>query len=212
MPPDLVIPPPLEPPVLTVGVVADTHIPDRFDELHPQVLDGLRRMGAQLILHAGDISTPGVLKELETVAPVVAVRGNRDWLFRGVLPYARRLELAGVPVALMHGRGGGKNYLRDKFYYIRDGYDLDRYRPTLEGAVPDARVVVFGHTHAQEALWIDGRLLFNPGSAAMGAKRGLKPGMGVLYFYSGERVGGHHISLNGYELSGRRWISRKLES
>ena len=65
--------------VRRLGVVADTHIPDRVRSLHPDLLPGLKAANAEVILHAGDICSPVVLAELSQVAPVVAVRGNRDW-------------------------------------------------------------------------------------------------------------------------------------
>lgn len=71
---------------LTVGVVADTHIPDKARWLHPALIPALQRAGVQTILHCGDISAPRVVAMLEQVAPVVAVRGNRDWAFARVLP------------------------------------------------------------------------------------------------------------------------------
>src|SRR5512140_1331262 len=101
-------------PVFVAGVVADTHIPDRAPGMHPQVSTALRQAGVSLILHAGDICTPRGLDELRKIAPVEAVRGNRDWSFIPALPLVRRLELGGVVVALMHGHGGFLNYLRDK--------------------------------------------------------------------------------------------------
>ena len=55
---------------MKIGVVSDTHVPDRAVALHPALLSELRRNKVDLILHAGDISTAGVLQELETIAPV----------------------------------------------------------------------------------------------------------------------------------------------
>src|ERR671926_601645 len=52
-----------------VGVISDTH-----GLVRPQALAALA--GAERIIHAGDIGRPEVLTALETIAPVVAVRGN----------------------------------------------------------------------------------------------------------------------------------------
>jgi Predicted phosphoesterase len=108
----------LENPILTVGVIADTHIPDRARELHPLIIPALLEAKVDLILHAGDISGRGVLEELGKVAPVIAVRGNRDWQFMNTLPLLQKVELANVPVVLMHGHGGYVNYLKDKFLFF----------------------------------------------------------------------------------------------
>jgi putative phosphoesterase len=191
--------------VLMVGVVADTHIPDRALEMHPLVLETLRKERVSLILHAGDISSPQGLVELEQIAPVQAVRGNRDLFFWPVLPLVRRLEINGVVVALMHGHGGWINYLRDKMVYLREGYRLNRYIPKLLNIIPEARVVVFGHTHTAENLMVKGRLIFNPGSANFGSRRGGSPSIGLLRIYPGSQVEGEIIPLLGYRLVQGRW-------
>jgi len=58
-------------PGTVIGVVSDTH-----GLLRPEALRRLR--GVDRIVHAGDIGTPGVLRALEAIAPVTAVRGNND--------------------------------------------------------------------------------------------------------------------------------------
>jgi hypothetical protein len=195
----------LETPLLTVGVIADTHIPDRARALHPQIIPLLEETKVNLILHAGDISGHGVLEELERVAPVKAVRGNRDWLFLNTLPLVLELNLANVPVVLMHGHGGFLNYLRDKYLYMRDGYDFSRYQKKLVKLVPEARVIVFGHTHRIENVVIDGQLWFNPGSASIGFRLGASPSIGVLRFYERGEVKGDVIGLNGFRLQKGTW-------
>ena len=54
-----------------VGVISDTH-----GLLRPEVLKIFS--GVDLIIHAGDIGTLETLAELQSLAPVVAVRGNND--------------------------------------------------------------------------------------------------------------------------------------
>src|SRR5436305_14740183 len=56
-----------------VGVISDTHIP-HFKKLPEVIWEHFA--GAELIVHAGDLSVLSVLDELETLAPVVAVQGN----------------------------------------------------------------------------------------------------------------------------------------
>ncbi|MFN7036305.1 MAG: metallophosphoesterase family protein [Bellilinea sp.] len=101
-----------------VGVIADTHVPDRVDGLHPDLEDILRSEKVDAILHAGDISSPAVLKQLEQIAPVFAVRGNRDWAFRNTLPWSRMLNMGGLRILLTHGQGGLGDYLVDKIWYL----------------------------------------------------------------------------------------------
>lgn len=56
----------------TVGIVSDTH--GRLPLRAYQALAVSDR-----IIHAGDICDPGILRELETLAPVTAVLGNNDF-------------------------------------------------------------------------------------------------------------------------------------
>jgi hypothetical protein len=192
--------------LLTVGVVSDTHIPDRVDRIHPQIIPTFRNAHVDQILHAGDISIPSVLAELEQVAPVLAVRGNRDLIFDHSLPVLRLLDLAGVKVALMHGHGGWISYFKDKLVYYREGYHLERYIPKILNAAPGARVYIYGHTHFPENLWREGKLIFNPGSASSSISRKLFPSVGILRFYAGGAVEGEIIRMVGLRIAYHRWV------
>ncbi len=89
-------------PVLS-GLIADTHVGGDVKNLPPHVREAFK--GVDLILHAGDIYQPRVLDELETIAPVLAARGNGDWAF----PQAHRLKrnhiinVAGLNLGMTHG-------------------------------------------------------------------------------------------------------------
>ena len=165
-----------------VGVVSDTHIPDRRRDLHPGLIPSLREHQVQLILHAGDISAPRVLKELEEVAPVLAVKGNRDIAFGNELPMSRKLEINGYPVLLSHGHMGIASYWQDKFQHIFKGYQLDRYIHRLNQAMPEASVYIFGHSHCSEVIRQSEKLYFNPGSVSIGMPPSLKRSWGLLIF------------------------------
>ncbi len=67
---------------MKVGIISDTH-----DLLRAEVMEALR--GCDMILHGGDISSPGILKQLEQIAPVKAVRGNNDKEWAEGLPLCR---------------------------------------------------------------------------------------------------------------------------
>ena len=64
---------------MKAGILSDTH-----DLLRPEVTDALQ--GCDCILHAGDISSRGILDRLEQIAPVKAVRGNNDYEWAEYLP------------------------------------------------------------------------------------------------------------------------------
>ena len=195
--------------IFTLGVVADTHIPDRANYLHPGLGPALRSAKVDAIFHLCDICVPSVLSELENVAPTTAVRGNRDWLFRRKLSWFEVFEIAGLHVGLVHGHGGWLEYLWDKWYFYRDGYRLERYQKLLLKKIPEANIIIFGHTHCPENIWYKGRLFFNPGSASIESQRGENPTIGLLSFYSNNRVFGKIIKLKGFILKNKHWISKK---
>src|SRR4051812_41297470 len=61
----------------TLAVISDTHLPRGQRRLPDACLERLR--AADLILHAGDLSTLAVLAELQGLGPpVAAVHGNVD--------------------------------------------------------------------------------------------------------------------------------------
>ena len=139
-----------EKPILTIGVVSDTHIPDRVSEIPNELMMRLKEMEVELIFHAGDISIPSVITTLEGIAPVKAVRGNRDLFLLRNLPQELEMDLAGIPFILTHGHGGWINYFLDKFKYIYQGYSFNRYHRLLANHYPNAHVIVYGHTHFAE--------------------------------------------------------------
>jgi hypothetical protein len=192
--------------ILRVGVVADTHVPDRVRSLHPQLIPGLSAAGVSQILHAGDVCVSAVLDQLAQVAPVTAVGGNRDWLFRSRLPLGRFLTIAGTSVALVHGHGGFLPYFKDKWYYLVEGYREARYTKRLHQFAPAAKVIVFGHTHRPVNLWQEDQLFFNPGSASTGPTLSGNPSYGILHFSADGSVLGEIIEMNGARLVNGSWI------
>jgi uncharacterized protein len=182
--------------MITLGVLSDTHIPDRTRHLHPDIVPLFRDAGVQAILHAGDVCTPGVLRQLHDVAPVYAVRGNRDWLLLRDLPLERILEFQGIKIALTHGHGRWWNYLADRVAIAMHGVQISFFRPRLQIAFPDADVIVFGHIHRSLNQWVNGQLIFNPGSPHFPDTPEYKPSVGLLYLEEGMRVRGEIVALS----------------
>ncbi|MBO0779934.1 MAG: metallophosphoesterase family protein [Ktedonobacteraceae bacterium] len=129
-----------------VGVISDTHIP-HFKALPDAIWKHFDNV--ELIIHAGDLSILSVLAELETIAPVVAVQGNveREEVVLK-LPVKREVTIGGCRIGIVHILG-----------------EASRYAQTARREFPNARVVVFGHSHNPYNQEHDGQLLFNPGSA-----------------------------------------------
>ncbi|MBI9047294.1 MAG: YfcE family phosphodiesterase [Anaerolineaceae bacterium] len=151
--------------VKKIAVLSDTHVPDRCREIQKELFAVLENEKVDLILHAGDICTNRVLIQLNIIAPTVAVRGNRDLVFRNKLPWHCDVQINDkFHIGLTHGHGSWKSYWIDKFKHMFIGYQFERYRNITKLLFPEANVIVFGHTHEAE-LKMDGNVLFlNPGS------------------------------------------------
>ncbi len=192
-----------------IGVVSDSHVPDRVSELHPFLLSDLQSNHVQLILHAGDISVKRVLGELAAVAPVLAVAGNRDWLQKRELQQTLALEIYGSRVILTHGHLGMRTYWLDKWEYITHGYHFDRYLKRFEAAFTETRVIVFGHSHHVENRWIDKKLYFNPGSVSWCDSLAPEPYFGLLKFYEDGRIDASLKPLTGAVIRNKKWEINK---
>jgi putative phosphoesterase len=190
-----------------IAVVADTHQPDRVGGLHPRLISMLKDLSPWIILHAGDISQPSVLKELSGVAPIKAVRGNRDWKWLLQLPMEEKLEINGARLILLHGHGNWGHYFADKMDHTLRSYRLARYEKYLTKRFPDADGYVFGHSHFPENTRVRGKLFFNPGSACLGGRRDILPSFGVMRIDADGGLEAEIIPLNGFKIVDQEWVS-----
>jgi putative phosphoesterase len=131
---------------MKIGILSDTHI--RKGRTLPEfVWETLSEV--DVILHAGDIITGSLLKELELLAPVIAVRGNGDWMIEN-LPDKTVFQLGHLKIGMTHGcEGPGQN-------------TPQRALNTFAHDLVD--VIIFGHSHMPYKNYTSGILLFNPGS------------------------------------------------
>ena len=133
---------------MQVAIISDTHLPRGTRRLPDACVARLR--AADLILHAGDVSTVAVLREVEALGPpVAAVRGNVDEAaLAALLPAERTVEAGGARIGMVHDAGPA-------------GRRLERLRERF----PDADAVIFGHSHIPlHERGPDGFQIFNPGS------------------------------------------------
>jgi len=124
-------------PEIRVGLISDTH-----GLLRPEALTELQ--GSDIIIHAGDIGKPEIVRRLAQIAPTFAVRGNidhGDWV--AAFPPTQLVEVG-----------------RLQFFVLHDVAQLE-IDPCKEGFA----AVVFGHSHKSAIETRAGVLLFNPGSA-----------------------------------------------
>jgi len=129
-----------------IGVLSDTHMRS-FGEVPQEVLKALSNV--DLIVHAGDFTTLGVLEGLRQLGEVKAVRGNMDSAeLRSILPEKQLVVIGGKKIGITHGSGapwGIENRVRGMF--------------------DEVDVIIYGHTHKVKNETIGGLLFFNPGQA-----------------------------------------------
>ena len=139
-----------------VGVISDTH-----GLIRPEAIAAL--MGAERIIHAGDIGRPEVLEALQAVAPVVAVRGNNDQkAWAAALPETVIVEVDDL-----------------RLYVLHDVKTLD-----FDPATAGFSAVICGHSHRPRLEQHAGVWFVNPGSA--GPRRFTLPvAVARLYVHEG---------------------------
>ncbi len=122
-----------------IGIISDTH-----GFLHPMAAKALKN--SDLIIHAGDINGPVLLSTLQSIAPVVAIRGNMDkgkWALG--LPETEIVEVGEVLLYVLH--------------------DLNKL--DIDPAAAGFSAVISGHSHHPSCEKTNGVLFLNPGSASL---------------------------------------------
>ena len=132
---------------MLIGLISDTHIPDRARIIPQNVLDAFKDV--DLIIHAGDLTTQSVIEELEEIAPVMAIQGNMDRVAGLDLPKARVIDVDGVSIGVAQG----------EVYPRADTQQLLYLAKQLE-----VNILVTGHSHQPKIEQVEDVLLLNPGS------------------------------------------------
>ena len=149
----------------TIGIISDTH-----GLLRPEAVNALQ--GTDLIIHAGDIGDLHIIDKLETISPVVAVRGNMDNEIRAYkLKRTETVELSGHIVYILH----------------------DVSRLDIEPSAADIRAIIHGHSHRPAIQEYNGVLYINPGSA--GPRRFKLPVTVAVLNIKGEKLDAEIINL-----------------
>ncbi|MDQ6729304.1 MAG: metallophosphatase family protein [Actinomycetota bacterium] len=132
---------------MEIAIISDTHLPKGSRRLPGACLRRLRR--ADLIVHAGDLSTMAVLEQLEACGEVIAVAGNVDDAgVRARLPQTAMVAVGRSRIAVIHDAGPARRRLA-----------------RMRARFPGADAVIFGHSHIPlHERDGDGFQIFNPGS------------------------------------------------
>ena len=121
-----------------IGIISDTHgyVPTAVRKAFEQT---------DLIVHAGDIGRPDVLKTLKHISTLVAVRGNMDFgMWADRLPKTQQIQIGHFSIYVIH----------------------DMRRLDLEPGPAGITAVISGHTHRPAVQEKNGVLFLNPGSAS----------------------------------------------
>jgi putative phosphoesterase len=135
---------------MKIGVISDTHIPLRAKDLPEQIMSVFK--GMDMVIHAGDLEDPEVLKKLKLVCSnVKAVWGNMDpEEVKRSLPEKLVIKAGKYRIGLMHGYGAPANLVNVLLTAFKDdAVDL----------------IIFGHSHCPFNEKRQDILFFNPGSA-----------------------------------------------
>lgn len=124
---------------MKIGILSDSH-----GWIHPDIIDLMN--SCDQIIHAGDIIKENTLKAF--TVPLTAVRGNND----GHLKFSdiETLSLPGGILVAEHGH--------------QHGWQTPSHE-SLRQTHPNARVIVYGHTHKQVLDTGTNPWIINPGAA-----------------------------------------------
>ncbi len=144
----------------TVAIISDTH-----SVLHPEICELIKQ--CDIAIHAGDICDGKILESMQPkTGHIIAVRGNNDHEYcwsqhqfqqLKAIPSIAELKLPGGLIKIEHG------HLHDM--QKPDHEDLRR-------AHPEARVIVYGHTHRMVIDDCKQPWVVNPGAAGATRTRG----------------------------------------
>jgi putative phosphoesterase len=134
---------------MKIGILSDTHIPDRAKELPAKLLEEFKE--ADMVIHAGDLADMSVHKVLQNVCKDVrVVCGNMDPTdIKNMFPQRQLIKAGAFTIGLVHG-WGPPNKL------------LETVKEEFKSEKPD--IVIFGHSHQALSLQDGKTLYFNPGS------------------------------------------------
>jgi putative phosphoesterase len=125
-----------------ICILSDSH-----GFIHPEIIKIAGQ--SDFVLHAGDIINAGILSQLKPKQKLIAVKGNNDEHIAS-LNAVEFLQLPSGKIAIEHGHLHG---------YHNPSHD------SLRATYPDAKVVIYGHTHKQVVDKESTPWVINPGAS-----------------------------------------------
>ena len=166
---------------MKIGLISDTHSAGSGQDLPQEVFQALT--GVEMILHCGDLECIGVLDSLESIAPVVAVRGYEDPIEHGdrLANTTRVVSIESINIGMVHDI----QWPTPSIYTSRDGTSLELPSVGVKDLVrkkfgEDVDIVAFGDTHEELVCYCDGLIFINPGSPTYPGRRHTPGSLGTL--------------------------------
>jgi putative phosphoesterase len=129
---------------MKVGVLSDSHV----TSLSPELLEKLRGLNLDLIIHCGDYTGIDVVHQLQSLGNFCGVAGNMDLMdIRTQLNEKELIEVEGRRFAIFHGHG---------MFFLDKGL-----KNQFKGKKID--VYIHGHTHRLRKEKKRGVYYLNPG-------------------------------------------------
>lgn len=125
---------------MKIGIISDTH---RKVKKAARAINSLIKEGAEFLIHAGDIVELDILNLLkESGVKYVAVYGNND-----------------AHLAEHHSEF---KLVQEPYYFTLKGTSFKLMHLPFY-LIPDAEVIVYGHTHKSSVEFVNGTLFLNSG-------------------------------------------------
>lgn len=134
---------------MKIGVIADTHIPERAKQIPKQVLDDFKNM--DMLIHAGDLVDLSVVEIMKKSCPdVKVVCGNMDgYEVRKAFPEKEIIKVGNYKIGIIHGYGPPNKL-------------IDTLNEAFKNDTVD--MIIYGHSHIGVVENIGNIIYFNPGS------------------------------------------------
>lgn len=125
---------------MKIGIISDTH---RKVKKASRAINSLIKDGAEFLIHAGDIVELDILELLrDSSLKYVAVYGNND---AHLAEYHSEFKLVQEP-----------------YYFTLNGTSFKLMHLPFY-LIPDANIVIYGHTHKSSVEFVSGTLFLNSG-------------------------------------------------
>jgi putative phosphoesterase len=134
---------------ITVGIISDTH-----GFIHLDIVNLINQ--CDIAIHSGDIVDEKTLLQLKPKQQLIAIQGNNDEHLTQ-LKKVEKLNISGVNIVVDHGHTHGRK---------QPSHDL------LRCSYPNAKIIIYGHTHKQIIDKTSIPWIINPGAAGKTRNQG----------------------------------------